>query len=1022
MAYIDEIKDRNTGTQLKDILNSFNNYFCSYAGSVEETRKQVPMYIRKEGLYITYVDYEHKVHTEYYLSNEVDNINWINDNNWAEGNNNLVGDISISSTGYWIINGQVTDILAKGEKGTTPILRSNSSKLQVSYDEGNKWEDITDKFISYPDDEDITVVEDTSQTQLLKFKDRTHNPNLASGKGYKILRRHWKEVGGVRKNILTQDMIDMANTVYEIRYDFDLSGEEINIPKDCILLFRGGSLRNGSIILDQTIIDATLYQIFYNVTTKGYSPSDCQVEWFGAKAYNKLDIEFTYSSDAIQNALDSCFNNIYFNVGVYYIDKTLEMSNRKFLNFKGQYENKLYNKPQYEINDVNASTLCVLTDIDILHINCNYVKYSNDIHSSLKILGYGVFDASKVENYNSVIIKINIHEVWISGCIIESYLIKRPIDITTIEEAKKENYGNSVGIEINNDSKSGLSIFGCTINGAITNFRYGIKNNCPKVCYPTSFFLKCNIASCITAIDFGESGIEFARLTGSIQAAAFFTEENKNKYPLFIGYIKNVYFNCLVWDLGIKKDSGLIFHNSIMNLSDVDTPIIGDLFKVYIYNIFGSNISLHNENKYLNYISNQVPYNRYSDYYIDFLTDDYFDHTDYELTTNGFKVIGSPFLFGGYNINGMFIYPKQEDNGKSMSLKFNTLQYPNISKIIVESNKSKIGISSYFKEINISYYNSDNLLLLSNDFKKEQETSNSYVISVNSLSGSVKYVIITFKDFVFVNDTSFSFIVKAMGFRHSYNHINTQHNTTIRKGGSFSLHGNRYETVKTDSQITLYNTTNKSYIYSTSGMPKYTNKDSILTVISNNTTGYGNGCRFYMYDNVEPKTFIFDKEVNKLFKINMIDSEFKERGTFTEKPQNPYIGYQFFCTDKQTTEGASNGIVIYYKGNNVWVDALGRVVDNNYPIATSGTTAQRPTDIQIGFQYYDTTLNKYIVWNGTEWVGNNGYSANYITKGMTSERPTLTNADDGFEYYDTILKKKILWNRIAWVNMDGTAL
>lgn len=109
MAYIDEIKDRNTGTQLKDILNSFNNYFCSYAGSVEETRKQVPMYIRKEGLYITYVDYEHKVHTEYYLSNEVDNINWINDNNWAEGNNNLVGDISISSTGYWIINGQVTD-------------------------------------------------------------------------------------------------------------------------------------------------------------------------------------------------------------------------------------------------------------------------------------------------------------------------------------------------------------------------------------------------------------------------------------------------------------------------------------------------------------------------------------------------------------------------------------------------------------------------------------------------------------------------------------------------------------------------------------------------------------------------------------------------------------------------------------------------------------------------------------------------------------------------------------------------
>ena len=31
-------------------------------------------------------------------------------------------------------------------------------------------------------------------------------------------------------------------------------------------------------------------------------------------------------------------------------------------------------------------------------------------------------------------------------------------------------------------------------------------------------------------------------------------------------------------------------------------------------------------------------------------------------------------------------------------------------------------------------------------------------------------------------------------------------------------------------------------------------------------------------------------------------------------------------TDKQTTEGSRNGIMIYYSGNNTWVDALGRVV------------------------------------------------------------------------------------------------
>lgn len=51
-------------------------------------------------------------------------------------------------------------------------------------------------------------------------------------------------------------------------------------------------------------------------------------------------------------------------------------------------------------------------------------------------------------------------------------------------------------------------------------------------------------------------------------------------------------------------------------------------------------------------------------------------------------------------------------------------------------------------------------------------------------------------------------------------------------------------------------------------------------------------------------------------------------GTFANKPASAdiYVGFRYFCTDKQTTEGATNGIEIIYKGNGVWVDALGRVV------------------------------------------------------------------------------------------------
>lgn len=48
-------------------------------------------------------------------------------------------------------------------------------------------------------------------------------------------------------------------------------------------------------------------------------------------------------------------------------------------------------------------------------------------------------------------------------------------------------------------------------------------------------------------------------------------------------------------------------------------------------------------------------------------------------------------------------------------------------------------------------------------------------------------------------------------------------------------------------------------------------------------------------------------------------------GAFADKPSNPQTGQIYFATDKQTTEGATNGIPIWYNGTN-WVDALGRTI------------------------------------------------------------------------------------------------
>ena len=60
-------------------------------------------------------------------------------------------------------------------------------------------------------------------------------------------------VGG--KNILTQAMISSKNTKYVIKWNFDLDSKTITVPKKCVLEFDGGSLKNGTIIGQDTFVN-----------------------------------------------------------------------------------------------------------------------------------------------------------------------------------------------------------------------------------------------------------------------------------------------------------------------------------------------------------------------------------------------------------------------------------------------------------------------------------------------------------------------------------------------------------------------------------------------------------------------------------------------------------------------------------------------------------------------------------------------------------------------------------------------
>ena len=101
-------------------------------------------------------------------------------------------------------------------------------------------------------------------------------------------------------------------------------------------------------------------------------------------------------------------------------------------------------------------------------------------------------------------------------------------------------------------------------------------------------------------------------------------------------------------------------------------------------------------------------------------------------------------------------------------------------------------------------------------------------------------------------------------------------------------------------------------------------------------------------------------------------------------------------------------------------------------IRYGGTRVPSEGTWEIGDIYYNRNVkygDKCAGWICVEagspgkWMSfGNIFDGTLLTKGTTSQRPTPASTDSGFEYYDTTLKKKILWNGTEWTNVDGTAL
>ena len=777
-----------------------------------------------------------------------------------------------------------------------------------------------------PDEEDITTEGDTPQTQVLKLKDRAYDSLNASGKGYKILRKNWQTINRVRKNVLTQAMINEPNTIYEIRYDFDLNGAEIAMQDGCILKFEGGSLSNGSVKGKNTEIRFTNPFIGSNASFKSsYVINDLD--------NTKVFTHINHSQKEIQQLIDLSGQGIKIKLD------TAEYTEIDTINISRDID-----------IDFNNSTFNLKTEIS---------KSPEDPNSkfSCEFLVMPFLEEGIDSNIKSVKLK----NLYVNGGCYD-YLDYSKHDVNIYHNPRR----NCIRIcSVDNVEFFNLNIKGFRSGGSgnLGPIRSRWQSNTISVTYPINFLfdrgeLDTNNSEQLVVIPKNIKN-NFSKITNLVAHGI-----SMGTIHIYSGacYIANNYFydcgdngNCIeafCYNSIIENNSGVNLGSPLIYISE------GSLY-------MASNVLIRN-NSVINSEALAVVAG-----------------SNIEIIDNYAKDVEFFSYYSGNTENS-----NQVENPLNKTRNLTTLKYQNNTCI-----GSKGGITYNGSRSKTSY---DTIYILDNYIELISNLINGRYLPIN----------LSYSEKVIIKGNYIKGLFLDKGFSSNYSIL------AIKSSVNLAIIDNNEFTENEDESITPYNHLSLVNSY---------------TRLSNNTFNLFRDFKITAY-RITTLNNKFKTKIPNLLSVTL-DSH---NNNYAE---NIYTIANYKYSDLLVRKGdilegyGLNQYIVSEGGLNpqeLRLNFNGKKLEYRnfqYPDGSiwrpysSGIAADTPVDTS-GKQVFD------IITDGTATLYKvaDKKATIYCSKGTTNQRPTLISTDEGFEYYDITLKKKILWNGTAWVNMDGSSL